>query len=129
MLGYLDLSSITNIKTSAFSSCNNISTVKFGNGINEIGEDAFENSKVSSIEIPTGASITGFGANAFAGTLITGFNIPNKVKSLNDNTFANCTELTTVNFPEGFENIGYGCFNNCIKLSKLDFPTTLKKNR
>lgn len=127
LLGYLDLSSITNIKTSAFSSCNNISTVKFGNGINEIGEDAFENSKVSSIEIPTGASITGFGANAFAGTLITGFNIPNKVKSLNDNTFANCTELTTVNFPEGFESIGYGCFNNCEKLSKLDFPATLKK--
>ena len=51
--------------------------------------------------------------------------IPNSVTSINDNTFRNCTDLTSVNIGNGVEFIGNNAFYNCVRLTSVIIPNSV----
>lgn len=51
--------------------------------------------------------------------------IPDTVKIVGAEAFADCDFITSVSIPEGVEQLGYGAFANCTKLEKAELPSTL----
>ncbi len=47
------------------------------------------------------------------------------VKSIGDEAFSNCSELTSVDIPEGVTSIGSNAFNACVGITSLTIPSTV----
>jgi len=52
--------------------------------------------------------------------------IPKSVKSIGDNAFSDCKNITSVVIPKNVKSIGNGAFSGCKKLSDISIPKTLK---
>lgn len=48
------------------------------------------------------------------------------VRSIGDEAFRGCYNLTRINLPEGLETIGEECFQDCNNLRRIDLPSTLR---
>lgn len=80
----------------------NIKNVIVEEGIEEIGEYAFECMIMTNVELPS------------------------TIKTIKEGAFAWCEQLETINLPEGLEKIeGYGSFTDCENLKEITFPSTL----
>ena len=77
--------------------------------LKSIGNWCFRDSPIKEINIPS--TVTSIGSWGFKNTLITEVVIPKGVKKLEDNTFYECKNLTSVTLPEGLESIGECAFN------------------
>lgn len=51
--------------------------------------------------------------------------IPDSVKEIGAEAFADNNFITSVSIPEGVEEIDYGAFANCTKLEKVKLPSTI----
>lgn len=49
-----------------------------------------------------------------------------QIKSIDDCTFTNCTDLASVKLPNGLTSIGHSAFKGCIALTALDVPASVK---
>ncbi|MBQ0126307.1 MAG: leucine-rich repeat domain-containing protein [Clostridiales bacterium] len=90
-----------NVKTigiSAFTCCENLTSIKFEEGLEEIGDNAFSYANVSYIEFPSTLKTIGRGA------------------------FSSCTELTTVIFNKNIETIANKAFSLCSSLDLISIP-------
>ena len=122
-------SNVTNIGTYNFSGCSNLTSVIIPNGVISIGTGAFSNctsltsiglkGSAASIEIPD--SVTSIGLSAFSGcSSLTSVILPDSVESLGtENTFKNCTNLTSVIIPNSVTNIGTSVFDGCTSLTSI----------
>ena len=80
----------------------NIKNVIVEEGIEEIGEYAFECMIMTNVELPS------------------------TIKTIKEGAFAWCEQLETINLPEGLEKIeGWGSFDECVSLKEITFPSTL----
>ncbi len=101
-----------------------ITSVKLGNGITSIGENAFYNcSDLTSIEIPNG--LTSIGAYAFCFDLgLTSINIPKSVTTINKGAFQYCSYLADVYY-EGSEadwaKINIDSVNNGLSFATIHY--------
>lgn len=101
---------------------NKITSITIGDGVKEIGDNAFENrSNLSRVTIPE--SVTRIGEEAFENC-----SKLEKVEALGVNTieasaFANCENLTSCVF-KSLEEIGEKAFANCGIVS-IDLPSTV----
>jgi Flp pilus assembly protein protease CpaA len=94
-------SSVTEIASSAFRSCRNLSSITIPNSVTEIGHSAFAYCS-SLAEITIGNSVTTIGRSAFYGCeSLTSITIPNSVKVIGVGVFANCSMLTEINVADG----------------------------
>jgi hypothetical protein len=92
---------VSNIGSSAFSTCTKLTSVTFPSAITSIGDEAFGYCEsLISVDIPAG------------------------VTSIGDWAFIFCRNLTSVTLPEGLESIGQFAFCGCTKLS-LVIPSTV----
>ena len=73
-------------------------------GLESIGKGCFTFSGFKEINIPS--TVTSIGSWGFKNTFITKVVIPKGVKKLEENTFMNCKNLTSVTLSEGLESIG-----------------------
>ena len=88
-------SKITEIPWNAFSNCTSLTSVSMDEAnITKIGQYAFNNTKISEIEIPE--TVTTIENNAFTGTQISSLDIPDSVTTLGEYAFSHCPNLTTV---------------------------------
>ena len=90
------------IASSAFVNCSNISSVTFENGLETIGNQAFQN-----------CYNTVFGE------------LPTTLVSIGDNAFSDCSEITELVIPEGCKSIGSEAFKWCGQIQRLELPSTL----
>lgn len=79
-----------------------IETVTFGENVERIGERAFKQSRITSVEIPA------------------------KVKYIENSTFDQCTQLKSVTLHEGLDSIGAAAFYDNA-LTEITLPASLKK--
>ena len=59
--------------------------------------------------------------------LIKKVTIGDSIKVIEDNTFENCSELSSVTFGKSVTTIGYSAFCGCISLSSIKIPNTVTK--
>lgn len=134
--------SVVSIGEWAFASSNNLTELKLPNSITNIGNHAFYSmrslnkiniptsmtsldgfslfqfcSKLTSIEIPS--NISKIDNGAFLGSSITNIKIPNSVKYIGDQAFAECDKMTGIDIPGSVTQIGEMAFRSCDSLSSI----------
>ncbi len=119
-------STVKSIGNAAFRDCDNYDgfTISLPEGLERIGDYAFEYCAISAFNIPS--SVTEIGEGAFSNCdYITDIVIPNGVKAIKSYTFSYCDRLTSVTLPNSVESIGYGAFSYCRKLETITMPSNL----
>lgn len=80
------------------------------------------NGKQSSVSIPDGIEIIGFGA--FFGSMIKHVYLPKTIRKINDYAFYDCELLTYINLEDNIDYIGIGAFAN-TNLNSIKIPTKI----
>ena len=89
----------------------------------------FSGEAVADLVIPEslgGYTVSAIGANAFKNSNIQSLILPSTVKAINNSAFNGCTELNTIDLPEGLITIGNYAFQNCSLLTEMTFPASLQ---
>ena len=109
--------SVTEIGTAAFRGCNSLKSVKIGEGVKRIHEDAFAYSGITNVVIPN--SVTEIGRDAFSGcNSLKSVKIGEGVKSISESAFA-FSGITSITIPENVEAIDYHAFYGCDGLVEV----------
>ncbi len=96
------------------------------NGVETIGELAFANCKIISIDIP--GSISRIGENAFNSCeQLTTVNIAEGTTSIESGAFYYCRNLTSIHLPSSLRHLGNGAFSKCHKLSSISLPEGIER--
>ena len=72
-------------------------------------------------------SVTEIRRNAFSDTSLTSIEIPSSVKMIGWDAFINCTSLTSVAINGKIKEIGRGTFRGCTALESITLPTGVNK--
>ena len=104
-----------------------IPSVYEGLPVTRIGSFAFgaylSSKNVTNIIIPD--SITSISSNAFTNSRLKSIKLPSGLKSISEQLFYNCKELTSVVIPDGVESIGRRAFMYCSKLGSVTIPNSV----
>lgn len=139
---------ITGIPNIMFSHCEELEQIEIPENITYIGESAFYNTGLRSVDIP--ASVTSIGSSAFASctelrdatvrgeltriennafynTALKEFAVGDTVREIGKSAFANNENLTSVTLPNSVTKIEYGAFNSCANLQEIVLPDSLRE--
>lgn len=70
-------------------------------------------------------TVTKVADEGFAESKVTSVVLPQTIKEIGNNAFANCENLTSVNLPQGLQRIGNWAFGNSPKLSSVTIPASV----
>jgi len=108
---------IGGIAREAFKSVENVDTLTIADEIDFIGDSAFEDSFIRTVNLPLGAKI---GNRAFRGCkYLTGVNMTKGIQQIGAECFAKCPVLTSIEIPTSVETIGEAAFYKCERLSTV----------
>ena len=112
----------TSIPSSAFSGCENLTSITIPDSVTSIGDYAFYNcSGLTNITIPD--SVTSIGSEAFYNcSSLTSVTIPDSVTSIEYRAFYGCSGLTSITIPDSVTYIGRGAFYDCGGLTSITIP-------
>ena len=82
-----------------------ISKVEIGEGVANIGENAFFDLACSEVSFPR-SSLQALGRNAFRASALERVALPDSVTKMGSNVFADCTNLASIDFGKGLKEIG-----------------------
>ncbi|MGM9645664.1 MAG: leucine-rich repeat domain-containing protein [Eubacteriales bacterium] len=137
---------VTRIESSTFNKCSSLTSVTFGvdslltyigsdafrdsgltgiiipKGVTEIGNLAFSNAKLTSVQFAEGSELTTLGNTVFEkNASLTEITLPSKLTSMGSGVFGSCKALTKINIPAGIESIGSSAFEGCNALTTVEF--------
>ena len=117
---------VTEIGSSAFYGCLNLTTVSGMKNVTKIESSAFYGcKKLSNIELPLSLTELGNGVFSYCTSLET-TSVPSSLNTWGYGIYRGCTSLKSVTIPEGFMNIPSEMFMNCSSLTDIALPTTMK---
>ena len=93
----------TDMGESVFNACENLKTVIYGEGYNEIPMSTF-NYCIS----------------------LNRFEVPKYVTYIGENAFYYCVNLQSITIPEGVTEVGENAFSDCISLASITFPSSVQ---
>ena len=94
--------------------------------VTAVGNDAFKScNKLTSLTLPNG--LVSIGNNAFQNTRMSSMTLPSSLKTIGNSAFEYCYNLVSVVIPDGVEKIGNRAFSNMSRLEKITLPSTLKE--
>lgn len=110
---------IKNIADWTFQNCNNLQTVKLGEGISYVSDGMFNYcTALKHVSLPN--SLQNIGSLAFgACTSLKSLQLPKALESLGNSAFSGCESLSNIELPESLQTIGNLCFNGCDNLSTI----------
>lgn len=92
-------------------------------GVTIIHDSAFEDSRLSEVDIPN--SVTTIEPGAFQYAALRGVTIPDSVTSIGEEAFRHCEQLTSVSLSNNLTTIEYGVFRECACLTSITIPTSV----
>ena len=104
-----------------------ITSVVIGEGVTDIGDDAFRDCEnLTTVVLPDGLKT--IGDNAFSGcTGLTDINIPDTVTEIGEGAFRDCDSLTCIILPAGITGIGSDAFADCDSLTDIYYGGTAEQ--
>lgn len=117
----------TKIEPYAFEGIDSFTEVIIPEGVTEIGENAFAETKVKKITLPD--SLTKIGDYAFYSSSLEEITIPSGVKEIGYSAFDRCGNLQKLTLNSGLEKIGERAFMLCSVLSDVEIPDTVREIR
>ena len=123
--GEVNGQTVKKIHFSAFSNCENISSITIPDSVTNIEREAFKGcTGLTSITIPD--SVTNIEREAFEGcTGLTSITIPDSVTNIEGEAFKGCTSLTSIVIPSSVTSIGRFAFNGCTNLTSLTVSSSV----
>lgn len=119
-------SNVNIIGKHAFAKNSNINKVVLNKGLEYIDDGAFHLCEhLTSVEFPQ--SLTGIGRYSFYDCRLEEISLGKKVKSIEENAFAENNRLSRVSLSRGIEKIGSFAFFNCGNLEEIDLPDTIRE--
>ncbi|MDN5212789.1 leucine-rich repeat protein [Fulvivirgaceae bacterium BMA12] len=112
---------VTQIGGNAFVERDLIGALTIPDGVESIGESAFQDNQLTSVTIPE--SVTGIGESAFLGNRLEHVAIPDGVESIEAYAFSN-NALSSVTIPNNVTSIGEGAFSENA-LSSVTIPNNV----
>lgn len=128
---------VTTISPEAFYGCFSLASVTFPAGLTTIGYDAFDGcgaltaitvaSENTTYKSEDGVLFLKDGTKliiyptAKAGP----YTIPSTVTAIDDDTFSDCTNLTSITIPTSVTSIGASAFWYCTNLTSIDIPSSV----
>lgn len=70
-------------------------------------------------------TVTKVADEGFSESQVTGVVLPQTIKEIGNNAFANCENLTSVNLPQGLQYVGNWAFGNSPKLESFTIPASV----
>ena len=132
--------SVTSIGSTAFNGCSGLTSVTIPSSVTSIGSGAFDSCNgLKSINVdPKNVSYISENGVLFsydkttlmkypAGKANASYVIPDSVKSIYSDAFANCSGLTSVTIPSSIKAIYFDSFDKCINLSDVYYNGTKKQ--
>jgi hypothetical protein len=108
------------------SDVNTFNGFKYFTSVKTLPDNTFQNSTLSSIELPEG--LTSIGNMCFMGTPLESIKIPSGVTSIGGQAFMSCGQLNSIELSAGLTNIGNMCFMGCVNLTKITSLATTAPN-
>ena len=102
---------IISIATGAFADCTVLSDINMPKSLKDIGEIAFRNTAITSVEIPK--------------SLETAHVLFDNGRDCSDGPFENCEKLKTVTFEKGTTHIAQFLFAGCTGIESIQIPQTV----
>ncbi len=122
VLKTVNITDASQIPVAAFNNCNYITNINLNDGIESIGEYAFQwNAALKDFTIPE--SVTSIGKYAFSNdSSLTEVYIPDAITAVPEYTFNNCSKVTKLVISKNVTSIGkYAFYNNAV-LKELTIP-------
>ncbi len=122
---------VTKIGESAFLQCTDLTTVTIPNSVTSIGASPFEDcANLKTVTINNNGILSkSYSANStisnIFGSQVENYIIGNKVTSIGDYAFYDCTELRTVSIPNSVKSIGESAFWGCRRLTSVTIPNSV----
>ncbi len=117
---------VTEIGDLALSMVIGIGEFTVPDGITRIGEGAFWESSLSSINIP--ASVVSIGNEAFEDCKsLTTFTLPSTVRTIGEDLLFGCASLKVVTLPDNLTAIPNGFLQGCALLERVDVPASVTR--
>lgn len=120
---------VEEISSGAFSYSQHLKNVVIPNSVKKIGSYAFYNSNIENVEMF--CSDAKWGNSVFYHSeKLKYIKLPEKMKSIEGDTFSGCLSLTSIEIPEGITTIGSHAFGYCPNLVSVIIPdgvTTIGK--
>ena len=123
----------------AFSGCINLPALKLPDSVKAMGVNPFSRCEklkeiIISPDHPVFTLIDGVIFNKVENELFCypdskknkSYIVPDGVKSIGEDAFFSCDNITSVTLPQGLESIGYGAFASCYNLTSITLPQGLK---
>ena len=82
------------------------------------------NTNIKYIHVPEG--VTTISDNAFGNSSLQSIDLPSHLHFIDEWAFYNCTSLTQVSMPTTLDTIGAGCFSRCTRLTSIEIPNGLR---
>lgn len=128
-LSSVDFPSLTYIGSHAFNLCASLKSFVFAPSLMRIGDSAFENSGLESVDLSQCGSLAEIGAWAFAdNAALRSVVLPDGIESLGDGAFFYNTALGSIELPEGVVRINDFTFaGNKLMADSKFLPASLKE--
>ena len=110
---------VTEIESSAFSDCLNLTSVTLPETVKKIGDRAFMASGLTVATIPESVTTIGTAAYSNCSDLVS-VTIGSSVTEIGNYAFYGCSALTSITLPESVTKIGTGVFSGCSRLASLE---------
>ncbi len=117
--------SVTSIGGGAFSGCSGLTSITIPDSVTSIGYDAFYNCS-GLINVTIGEGVKSIGSGAFSDCSgLSNIVIPDSVTSIGERAFDGCNGLTSITIEEGVISIGYRAFYECSGLTSVTIPDSV----
>ena len=111
---------VVGINSDAFSHNENITGVSFPSTIQWIGDEAFRDTGLTSITVPSGIK---YGSKVFCGCKrLSDVVVSEGLTELNTRMFSSCPSITSVKLPSSLSIIQSSCFEDCTGLENIILP-------
>lgn len=123
------LPGVTAIGIDAFKNHRNLTSIQIPATVKTIGQSAFQYAGYDmanlTVTFENGSELTTIGQNAFQESKVQSINLPSELTSIGASAFKQCGELTTINLPASLTTIGSSAFQSCGNFKTVNLPASL----